>query len=327
MSCTLGEGTRPLSLLATIIAVFAGQTACRQEPTRSTEVSTGVPGCTVEQVTDETHDAFQSRGVSADGAWVSVGWSDGEDADGNSVRGSYVLNVETKEQRDLGEPINHASSFSPDGRLLGGAQYLPEGRTDIFEYDVDTGEATVIAQDPAWDFLPTYSPDGRWIVFNSSRTGNSELFVYDRTDGTLRQITDFEGYDAHGEFSPDGTKILFHRQLADRPDGGYDFDLYSHDLASGDETRLTATSLEESYGSWAPDGRALVFTSESEADPERRNLYVRHEDGTLAQLTDGPWKDTYAQWLRDGSYIYFNSSRGGSDDIYRIRMNGLDCVR
>ena len=143
----------------------------------------------------------------------------------------------------------------------------------------------------------------------------------------MRQLTDHESYDAHGEFSPDGSKILFHRQVEQRDDEGYDFDLYSYDLASGEETRLTSTSSEESYGSWAPDGQRLVFSSDFEEQPGQTNLYVMDSDGTLTQLTDGDWIDRYAYWMRDGSYIYFNSTRNGNEDIYRIEMEGSDCAK
>jgi Tol biopolymer transport system component len=137
------------------------------------------------------------------------------------------------------------------------------------------------------EFLPSYSPDGRRILFSSYRSGNSEIYLYERADGTLRRLTDNDACDAHAEFSGDGAKILFHRMVAKREDGGYDFDLHSYDGASGEERRLTSTPHEESYGSWAPDG----------------------------------------SWTRDGEYVCFNSERRGTTDIFRMRMKGLDCER
>jgi|GEM_PF-3336282 len=314
-------------LAALIVASFS-LAACEQEADQPLfEVFSGAKGCLIEQITSEAYDEFQVRGVSHDGQWLSVGWTNGEDAHGNPIRGSYRLNLVTGQKYELGEPINNVSSFSRDGLLLVGALYSPEERTDIYEYNLNTGESTVIAPDSAWDFLASYSPDGQSILFNSYRSGNSEIYLYNRSAQTLRQLTDNESYDAHAEFSPDGSQILFHRQVEQRADDRYDFDLYSYDLASGEETRLSSTPYEESYGSWAPDGQRLVFSSDVEAQPGQSHLYVTDLSGTQTQLTDGDWRDGYAYWTRDGRYIYFNSDRSGSMAIYRIVMDGFNCAQ
>lgn len=314
-------------LVALIIASVSHVASAKPSDEQIFKAFTGTNGCLIEQLTSENYDEFQHQGASHDGQWLSVGWNKGKDADGNPIRGSYRLNLVTGEKSELADPINHNSSFSGDGLWLVGAHYTPDGKTDIFEYNVKTGRANVIAQDSAWEFLPSYSPDGQYILFNSYRSGNSEIYLYDRSAKTMKQLTNYAGYDAHGEFSPDGSKISFHRQVKKRADGGYDFDIYSYDLASGKETRLTTTSLEESYASWAPDGQALVMSLEVEAQPKRRNLYVMASDGTFSQLTYGDWKDSYAYWMRDGSYIYFNSDRSGNAAIYRIKMKGFVCAK
>ena len=317
-----------IGLLTALIVASFGQAACEQEPDEPLfEVLTGTKRCLIERITNEAYDEFQVRGVSHDGQWLSVGWTNGEDADGNPIRGSYRLNLVTGQKRELGEPINNVSSPSRDGLWLVGALYRPDETTDIYEYSLETGEAAVVAPDPAWDFLASYSPDGESILFNSYRSGNSEMYLYNRSTRTLRQLTDDGSYSAHGEFSPDGSQILFHRQVEEREDGRYDFDLYSYDLASGEEARLTATPYEESYGSWAPDGQGLAFSSDAEAQPGHAHLYVMDSEGSLTQLTEGDWRDGYAYWTRDGRYIYFNSDRSGNMAIYRISMEGFDCAR
>ena len=288
---------------------------------------TGTQGCVIEQITSEAYDEFQHRGVSADGQWLAVGWNKGKDSDGNTVRGSYLLNLITGKKRHLPLPLNHNSSFSPNGQFLIGAQYTPDGKTELYEYDLKTGQAAVIAADPNWDFKPSYTPDGQSIVFNSYRTGNSEIYLYGRADKTMQQLTQHDSYDSHAEMSPDGPKILFHRHVKTKAEGVYDFDLYVHDLSTGKETRLTSTPQEEGYPAWGPEGKRVVFSYNKEDKPGINHLYIMETDGTLKQLTGGNWKDSYAQWMQDGSYIYFNSDRSGVSDIYRMKMDGSDCVK
>ncbi|WP_223788531.1 TolB family protein [Marinicella meishanensis] len=61
--------------------------------------------------------------------------------------------------------------------------------------------------------------------------------------------------------------------------------------------------------------------------PGVNHLYIRESEGTLKQLTGGNWQDIYAQWTADGRYIYFNSNSSGVANIYRLKMNGADCVK
>ncbi len=317
-----------MSAFLALLIFSLGLTACVQKHSKNTfKVMAGSLDCKIEQMSDQNFREFQHMGVSADGKWMSVGWDQGKDSEGKHTRGAYILNLDTGEKIELAAPINHNSSYAPDGSMLVGAHYTPDGKTEIFEYHLATGRVGVIAPDPNWDFKPSYAPDGLSIVFNSYRSGNSEVYVYNRLDQTLKQITHHENYDAHGEFSPDGSKILFHRQVKKIDEGLYDFDLYSHDLETGTETRLTSTSQEESYGSWGPDGQSLVFSFNHKGVAGKAALFIREPDGGLSQLTSGEWHDSYAYWMRDGSYIYFNSDRSGTSEIYRMEMSGSECVK
>src|SRR4029453_10199119 len=77
-----------------------------------------------------------------------------------------------------------------------------------------TGLASVgVAQQQQQVFLninPSWSPDGRQLVFESARHGNTTLYVIN-TDGTGERRLTFTGYgdDTHPAWSPDGRTILF----------------------------------------------------------------------------------------------------------------------
>lgn len=208
------------------------------------------------------------------------------------------------------------------------AAYDDSGRTEILEVHLESGDIEVIAPHEQWDWLPSYSADGRFIVFNSMREGNqADIYVYERASMQLERLTSYAGYDAHAQFSPDGERILFHRMNGERDDGGFDFDLYVIDRRTVTESRLTDGPYEESYGAFAPDGRHIVFSSDFEEAPEKHNLYLRSPDGSFTALTDGDWTDRYAYWTADGRYVYFNSDRSGVTNVYRIPMQGVSCVR
>src|SRR6476469_962376 len=69
------------------------------------------------------------------------------------------------------------------------------------------------AQQPEQVFLninPSWSPDGRQLVFESARHGNTTLYIIN-ADGTGEHRLTFTGYgdDTHPAWSPDGRTILY----------------------------------------------------------------------------------------------------------------------
>lgn len=284
--------------------------------------------CVIEQIPVPGYNDYHVQGVSNDGRFLSLAGTRGKDADGKPIKDFFLLDLITGDKSILPERINNSGHFSPDGSYLVVAADDKIGKTDILELHLASGEISAVAPHEQWDWLPSYSADGRYIVFNSYRHADqADIYVYERETQNLQRLTDFDGYDAHAKFSPDDRQILFHRMNSKRDDGGYDFDLYVYDRQSKTETRLTDSPYEESYAAFAPDGRHLVFSSDANGAPEKLNLYVRAPDGEITQLTDGDWKDSYAVWSADGQYIYFNSDRSSETRTYRIPMRGYACLR
>lgn len=317
-----------LGLLFLGLLVLGTKALAAEEPLFTTSV--GGMDCTVEQLIGTDDARFQVQGVSTDGVWLSYTEEYGKTDDGTPIRTIFLLNLVTGEKVELIDTITNSGAFSPDGRFLVSAFEVDSDRTDIWEIDIETQSLTPIALHGQWDWLPSYSPDGSAILFNSYRIdGQSEIFLYDRESEALRQMTDDPRYDAHAEFSPDGSKILFHRMIAVKDEGGYDFELFVIDVASGDTQQVTPGSpFEESYASWAPDGEHVVFSSDQNGKPEKHNLYILSPDGKIvSRLTKGEWKDSYAFWTKDGKYIYFNSDRSGTANVHRMPMDGLTCVK
>lgn len=81
----------------------------------------------------------------------------------------------------------------------------------------------------------------------------------------------------------------------------------------------------------SPDEQRIVFTlrtTDLEANKGRTDLWIVDVDGeNLRQLTTHPDADGSPQWSRDGKFIYFLSSRGGSSQVWRISPDGGEATQ
>jgi Tol biopolymer transport system component len=95
--------------------------------------------------------------------------------------------------------------------------------------DADGKKITQITNFGCASFAPSFTPDGKKIVFSSNKlkcdSREFELFLIN-TDGTgLEQITSFGGFTSFPEFSPDGKELVFASSL--NGTGRYEFNIFT----------------------------------------------------------------------------------------------------
>ena len=182
------------------------------------------------------------------------------------------------------------------------------GNGDIYILDLDAAltssgpvVATRLTTDPASDFDPTWSPDGRQIAFRSQRDGNDEIYVMN-ADGTCqRNLTNDPVNDWSPAWSPDGTRIAFARFFDANP---YT-DLAVINVDGSGLRRLTTASGE--YPGWSPDGARIAFATAWDGNYE---IYVMNADGSdQTRLTNNPAYDMSPAWSPDGTHIAFDTQR------------------
>jgi serine/threonine protein kinase len=100
------------------------------------------------------------------------------------------------------------------------------------------------------------------------------------------------------------------------------YDLYTLNLETGAETRLTSSALNDLYPAVSPDGQSVTFISNIDGDYE---IYLMTIDGNRqSRLTQNDVNDHYPSWSPDGAWIVYSSDvRGdGNLDLYRVRADG-----
>jgi Tol biopolymer transport system component len=160
-------------------------------------------------------------------------------------------------------------AWSPDGKTLAFSAWRQGGYRDILLVDVATRRVTEVTHDRALDGSPVFSPDGRWLFFDSDRTGISNLYAYDlhATGGgggggepRLWQITDEVGGAYEPTVSPDGTRLAYRGNVAE----GYDlYELTIRTATESESGSATGSGTATESGSGTGSGSESESATES----------------------------------------------------------------
>ena len=140
---------------------------------------------------------------------------------------------------------------------------------DIYRIAATGGEEQRLTSTPGLDDGPEYSPDGKWIWFNSSRSGRMQLWRM-RPDGTTPEQVTREGFnDWFPHVSPDGRWVVFLSYLPDvaPEDHPWYRPVYIRLMpADGSAPPRVIAYVNGGQGtinvpSWSPDSKRVAFVS------------------------------------------------------------------
>jgi hypothetical protein len=105
--------------------------------------------------------------------------------------------------------------WSPTGDRISASRWSTGGLSEIVVLDAGGTEIVRITSDRAVDRDPAWSPDGRYLVFSSDRTGIFNLFAHELETGAIWQVTNVLTGAFQPDVSPDGAWIAFSSYAVD----------------------------------------------------------------------------------------------------------------
>ena len=246
----------------------------------------------------------------------------------------YVMDTDGKNQHRLTNNPNDdwVPSWSPDGKRIvffsdrdGHPDAIPGWVTsEIYVMDADGANPQNLTNNPNDDTHPSWSPDGKQIVFQSDRVGfrNYEIYVMDADGANQQRLTENRKNDRSPSWSPDGKRIAF---SSVRREEHFSYEIYVMDADGANQQRLTENLKNDRNPSWSPDGKRIAFASDRKGDFENFEIYVMDADGGNQQrLTENRKNDGFPSWSPDGKRIVFHSNREGNYEIYVMDADGAN---
>jgi Tol biopolymer transport system component len=183
-------------------------------------------------------------------------------------------------------------------------------------YDVSTGKHTVIKKFSYHIEAPNWTPDGKWLVFNSG--GKLYKISPDSPDDPVEINTGFATHCNNDHvISLDGEHIaISHGTAEDRKSR-----IYTLPFEGG--TPVLVTPMAPSYlHGWSPDKKQLAYCADRNGNYD---VYVIPAGGgEEVRLTTAEGLDDGPEYSPCGKYLWFNSVRTGLMQIWRMKADGSE---
>ena len=218
-------------------------------------------------------------------------------------------------------------AISPDG-----SEIAFSSGGDIWTVSANGGEAHLLISDPAFDSNPIYSPDGKYLAFNSTRTGNGDIYIYNLKTNELKRLTYDDGNEALSAWSPDSKYVYYSTTSHDISGMG---DVYRIKASGGTPMAVSNNRyMNEYFPMPSPDGKTLAITARgmsaqqwwrngsSHIDQSEIWLMKEGEAPDYEKITAGGAREGWPMWSKDGGSIYYVSDRSGTQNLWMKTIKG-----
>jgi Tol biopolymer transport system component len=174
------------------------------------------------------------------------------------------------------------------------------GGAQVGIINADGSDFHIVTTGPNNNAFPSFSPDGKRIVYRTAGPGEDGLRIMNLEDKSIVKLTN--EWDNFSVWSPQGDLIAFVRRTT-----GGDFEVFTIHPDGTGLKQLTNIHGNEAHLAWSPDGKRLLFSSSrmgfkdevlyTGAPQPYGEIFVMDCDGShVEQLTDDQWEEGVPAW-------------------------------
>jgi len=225
------------------------------------------------------------------------------------------------------KPALAEPSLSADGAEIA---FVSGG--DIWTVPAAGGTASLLVTDAATEGRPLYSPDGRELAFTSTRAGAANVYVLTLATGKLRRLTFSDANEQLDGWSRDGKWIYLSGPAGDIARQN---DVYRVAAAGGTPLEVSRERyLNEFNSAPSPDGQSIALMAKGISSTQWwRNGHSHIDEAELwlkpvaanapyRKLLGATSKRLWPMWGADGRTLWFMSDEGGTENIWRLPLDG-----
>ena len=189
--------------------------------------------------------------------------------------------------------------------------------------DVETGEETVLHEFPGIIEAPNWLNDGNTLLYNA----DGKIYRYEIDKDHVEQVDTGFCVQCNNDHvpSPDNQLLAVSCMPPELTDGTYESHIYVLPMTGGEPKDLTGPGLSYLHG-WSPDGKELAYCA-FRKKPEEETMRIEictipSDGGEETCLTDGKGYNDGPEYSPDGKHIWFNSTRSGLMQVWRMNRDG-----
>jgi TolB protein len=227
----------------------------------------------------------------------------------------FIMEIATRKQTRITNDThnNNFVDWSADNQWVAFVSDR-DGNEEIYRMKTDGTGIERLTNDPARDIHPYFSPDGKYLLFNSTRAnGSLDVYRMNLADRKVEPITRSPMEETCARYSPDMKWIVLLRNDIERDD------IALLEVATGKMNWLTNTpGITDGWPMFSADGKWIYFSS---METGRHSVRRIRPDGTGEEsLTDAPEGEEHGRAFisKDGRTVIHNRRRNGGIDILSL---------
>ena len=208
-------------------------------------------------------------------------------------------------------------AWAPDGKIVYASR---TGETwDIWMANHEGSESKQLTTDAFMDQQPSVSPDGRYVVFQSNRSGGPNIWRMDADGANPKQLTEGSYYDAAPICTPDGRSVVFMSLRSGK------WTIWKVGIDGGSPMQLTDHPSQ--LPTISPDGKLIAyFYLDEEANNQPRLSIIPFAGGEPLKTIDlhRTVQPVAFAWMPDGRSIACVDTGSGIPNIWSQPIDGSE---